>query len=124
MLRKSAMVLNSRSWVAEIYHAVALPLLAISGLFQLLRWLQRRSALILMYHGIMDTKGRGQQLINVNQVDLPALRWQLEFLRTHYTVVPLIDIIRRITRCEPIEGLAAITFDDGYLSIYENAAPI
>src|SRR5437870_2540680 len=118
------MFLSSRSWAAGVYHAAALPMLSSSGLFRLLRWLQRRSALILMYHGVMDTAGRGQPLPNVNQVDVAALRWQLEFIRKHYTVVPLIEIVRRIKRSEPIDGLAAITFDDGYLTVYENAAPI
>ena len=76
-----------------------------------------------MYHGVMDTD-RGQALVNVNQVGAASFRWQLEFLREHYTVVSLEDIVRRIKRADPIDGLAAITFDDGYLSVFENAAPI
>ena len=107
-----------------VYHAAVLPLLAASGFLRVVRFLQRRSALILMYHGVMDMQGRGQALVNVNQVDLESFRWQLEFLRDRYTVVPLAELIRRIKRNQAVGGLAAITFDDGYLSVYENAAPV
>lgn len=76
-----------------------------------------------MYHGVLDER-KGQALINANQIDVRAFRWQMEFLRDHYTVVPLAEIVRRIKARRRIDGLAAVTFDDGYFSVYENAAPL
>ena len=109
---------------SQLYHSVALPLLDKSGLFSALRWVQRRSALILMYHNIVEVNGSNGNLTNQNQVTTTSFRWQLEFLREHYTVVPLVDIVERLKSSRSIERLAAITFDDGYAGVYANAEPI
>ena len=108
----------------QLYHSVALPLLDKSGMFSALRWMQRRSALILMYHNVVEASGSNGNLTNQNQVTTGSLRWQLEFLREHYTVVPLVDIVERLKSSRSIEKLAAITFDDGYAGVYANAGPI
>jgi peptidoglycan/xylan/chitin deacetylase (PgdA/CDA1 family) len=121
--RGEAGVPRGRPHRVSFYHRAVVPVASGLGLYRLLRAAQRETALILMYHGVMDTGG-GQPLVNVNQVDLESFRWQLEFLRKHYSVVPLADIVWRIRRGKSIARLAAITFDDGYLSVYENAAPV
>ncbi|HZN38489.1 MAG TPA: polysaccharide deacetylase family protein [Planctomycetota bacterium] len=114
--------------VAEIakhaYRAVGLPLLGMLGGFALLRRIRRDSALVLMYHSVIDTCGDRGLLTNVNQVDTGSFRWQVWFLKNHYEVVRLSTIVERIRNRKPVTGLAAITFDDGYLSVFESAAPI
>ncbi|MFL5895049.1 MAG: polysaccharide deacetylase family protein [Thermoleophilaceae bacterium] len=49
---------------------------------------------------------------------------QLEVLRSELDVVPISELARRVAGGEPIGGLAAITFDDGYADNLEVAAPI
>jgi peptidoglycan/xylan/chitin deacetylase (PgdA/CDA1 family) len=114
--------------VAEIakqtYRSAGLPLLGMLGGFGLLRRIRRDSALVLMYHGVVDTHGDRGLLTNVTQVDTESFAWQIRFLRDHYEVVELSTIVQRIRNRESVAGLAAITFDDGYLSVFENAAPI
>ena len=114
--------------VAEIakqtYRSAGLPLVGMLGGFGLLRRIRRDSALLLMYHGVIDTHGDRGLLTNVTQVDTESFDWQIRFLRDHYEVVELSEIVRRIRNGESVSGLAAITFDDGYLSVFENAAPI
>jgi len=114
--------------VAEIakqtYRSAGLPLLGMLGGFDLLRRIRRDSALILMYHGVIDTHGDRGLLTNVTQVDTESFAWQIRFLRNHYEVVELSKLVQRIRNGESVSGLAAITFDDGYLSVFENAAPI
>lgn len=108
----------------QTYRSVGLPLLGMLGGFDLLRHIRRHSALVLMYHGVIDTGGDRRLLTNVNQVDTESFAWQMRFLKGHYEVVELSKIVEGIRRHEPVSGLAAITFDDGYLSVFENAAPI
>lgn len=86
--------------------------------------MQRRSALILMYHNVVDTTSGAGALVNVNHVSAASFQWQVESLREHYNVVPLLEIVERLKSNRSIERLAAITFDDGYCGVYSTAAPI
>lgn len=106
-----------------LYRSVAVPALAASGAFRILRWKQRSAALVLMYHGV-DALGPGEALVNPNHIRAQDFGWQMELLRKHYTVVPLAEIVRRVRGRKPVGGLAAITFDDGYLGVHDHAAPI
>src|SRR5205085_1426273 len=45
------------------------------------------------------------------------------FLRRHFRVVPLAEIVTRLTRGADVGRLAAITFDDGYRDNATVAAP-
>jgi len=108
----------------QTYRSIGLPLLGMAGGFDLLRRVRRDSALVLMYHGVIDTGGDRSLLTNVNQVDTASFSWQIQYLKDNYEVVELSTIVDRIRKHEPVSGLAAITFDDGYLSVFENAAPI
>jgi peptidoglycan/xylan/chitin deacetylase (PgdA/CDA1 family) len=108
----------------QAYRSVGLPLFGKLGGFHLLRRIQRDSALILMYHGVIDTRSNRGLLTNVNQVDTVSFAWQMRFLKDHYEIVDLSTIVKRIRRRESVSGLAAITFDDGYMNVFEYAAPI
>jgi peptidoglycan/xylan/chitin deacetylase (PgdA/CDA1 family) len=46
------------------------------------------------------------------------------FFRSHFDVVPLRDILGRLETGQTLEGLLAITHDDGYRDNLEHAAPI
>src|SRR5262252_11043277 len=50
---------------------------------------------------------------------------QCEYLKAHYTVVSLDEMVTRITAGQPLPSKAvALTFDDGYLDNYTRAFPI
>ncbi len=53
-------------------------------------------------------------------------RAHLEYLRDNeFTVIPLTEMIEKLQRQEPLPDKAvAITFDDGYISIYDTAFPM
>lgn len=108
----------------RLYRSLTVPVAAKCGVFTLMRHWQRDSALVLMYHAVLDPWGKGERFTNGNQVDVRLFREQLRFLQRHYEVVPLEEIVRRIRSGREIRGLSAITFDDGYYSVYENAAPV
>lgn len=112
-----------RHLARALYRSAAVPVLAAFGAFRFLRWKQRSAALVLMYHGV-DATEPGEPLVNPNHVRVQDFGWQMELLRKNYTVVPLVEIVRRVGGHKPIGGLAAVTFDDGYVGVHDHAAPI
>ena len=46
------------------------------------------------------------------------------FFSEHFTVVPLTYFVERLEKGQSVDGLLAITFDDGYRDNYDIAAPI
>jgi peptidoglycan/xylan/chitin deacetylase (PgdA/CDA1 family) len=91
-----------------------------AGLDRLHRWLHRREAPILMYHGLT----RDPACRDWTQVPVEAFERQMELLRERYRVVPLARLADMVAagRVEP--GSAAVTFDDGYRSVATLAAPV
>ena len=116
--------ISRKSVWTRMYRSAVLPSLTAGGVFHLMRRAQRDRALVLMYHGVHDLRRHGERLTNVNQVDVDAFSRQVRLVKRHYHVVPLETIVRGVRENRPIGGLAAITFDDGYYSVYKNAAPI
>lgn len=48
----------------------------------------------------------------------------MEYLARRYTLVPLRDLVQRLSQETLRPGEAAITFDDGYAGVYEHAFPV
>ena len=89
-----------------------------SGLFATFRRANQHKILVLTYHRFGERPKRG-----VTHAD--AFAEQLEYLRAHYTIVPLSAVERHLLEGDPLPtAAAAITIDDGYLDAYEIAFPI
>lgn len=91
-------------------------LLFICGLFSSLA----QAAVVLQYHHVSETSPR------VTSVTPAEFRSHMEFLaKNGFEVVPLTDLITQIKRGEtPPLRAVAISFDDGYQNIADNAVPI
>ncbi len=101
------------------------PLLFRTQLYRTARQLNRRKAVIVMYHGF-TARDSHEGIENHEQKHLHhrAFVEQLEFLRSHYTVVPLDEIVHACTAGTPLpDRAAAITIDDGYRSTYSVSYP-
>ncbi|HKC85820.1 MAG TPA: polysaccharide deacetylase family protein [Blastocatellia bacterium] len=97
-----------------------LNLMRVSGAFGLMRMFSRRQALILTYH-----RFSADEYDDDGKTPARVFAEQLEYLTAHYDVVPLSQIVERITAREPFpSGLAAVTIDDGYRDAYEVAYPL
>lgn len=84
----------------------------------LVRRLRRRSPRIVLYHACEPVESSFTEGLGVNcPPDVFAA--QLDHLRRYYRVVKLADI----ESPNPPPGAALITFDDGYRSVLEHAAP-
>ena len=77
------------------------------------------SAVIVMFHRVQETDGSDGLT-----VDVPTFERYCRYFRRHFRVRPLREIVAAIERCTPPHRALAITFDDGYLDNYENAAPV
>jgi len=98
-----------------------LNLMRMSGAFDVMRHVSRRSALILTYHRFSaDERPDDDGMTSARQ-----FAEQLEYLKAHYNVVPLSRLVEPIIAREPLpHRLAAITIDDGYRDAYEVAYPL
>jgi peptidoglycan/xylan/chitin deacetylase (PgdA/CDA1 family) len=78
---------------------------------------------ILMYHRVIrDVRDDPYEMGMC--VQLRHFEQQLAYLRRHFTVLPVQEVVQRLARGEPLRpGTVSITFDDGYLDNLQVAAP-
>lgn len=96
-------------------------LLCIASVPALGRLRNRRRLSILMFHGIEQ-----EPLSPVcwHVLDVASLRRQLEFLRRHFTVLPLDEALERMHAGTLPDRAAVLTFDDGTRNLVTQAAPV
>jgi peptidoglycan/xylan/chitin deacetylase (PgdA/CDA1 family) len=85
----------------------------------------RRSPLILGYHRVVqDFRESSRRSIPSMLISARMLERHLDYLGRHYRFVSLDEIGRCLVEGRSTARLAAVTFDDGYRDVYENALPI
>jgi peptidoglycan/xylan/chitin deacetylase (PgdA/CDA1 family)/SAM-dependent methyltransferase len=67
---------------------------------------------ILLYHSVRYAAGGSIYRISITPDRFDR---HIEFLTSHYRVVPLYDFVDTLASRTRVEGMACITFDDGYL---------
>lgn len=77
-------------------------------------------ALVLTYHRVVEVNTDPQLLC----VTPSHFSEQLSVLRQHYRVVPLQTLVRRLRSGKEVDGMVALTFDDGYFDNLEIAKPL
>jgi len=89
-----------------------------AGAFAPFRMANRNKALIVTYHRFSET---GNSLTTSARL----LAQQLEYLTTHYRILPLSELARHLASGTKLpSSVAAITIDDGYRDCYEIAFPL
>ena len=77
------------------------------------------NAVILVYHHVSEATP------SVTSVSPQTFRQHMTYLAKHHQVLPLQKIVETLKNKQPLPDKAvAITFDDGYENIYQNAHPI
>jgi len=79
---------------------------------------------VLLYHEIRSTTNNSMVSENIHRVNPDIFSQQIELLRRHFTIVPLDELVAGTYEGCSTSGLAALTFDDGYLSVLNEALPI
>jgi len=87
------------------------------GGFYLLRYFQKSNPVILMYHRIIN-----DGLINGLTPD--EFEQQIIYIKKHFTVMPIDELIKDVTQNKVKPYSLALTFDDGHYDFYINAWPI
>jgi peptidoglycan/xylan/chitin deacetylase (PgdA/CDA1 family) len=110
----------------RIKRAIKLSVLAVAqlfGLFALARWLTRRDARILCYHGFAY---RDEHQFAAKLFMTPATfsKRMAQLAGSGYTVVPLSTLIDKLERGESIDNLLVITVDDGWTGFARFAWPV
>jgi peptidoglycan/xylan/chitin deacetylase (PgdA/CDA1 family)/glycosyltransferase involved in cell wall biosynthesis len=93
------------------------------GTFSLLRWINRRELVVLLYHGV-NRRGAGEQIDNLH-VPKKTFRRQMKWLRRKFTLVTLEQALAGLDGSAPLPKRAAlVTFDDAFQNNLGIAAPI
>ncbi|HEV8119978.1 MAG TPA: polysaccharide deacetylase family protein [Candidatus Polarisedimenticolia bacterium] len=81
--------------------------------------------LIVGYHRVVqDFERSAMRSIPPMLISARMLEKQLDWLGGHYRLVSLHDLGKWLEEGRAAAGIAAVTFDDGYGDVYENAFPI
>ena len=83
------------------------------------RRLMRGRAIIALFHRVDDRYGGTE--ITVTRDEFSRY---VHFFGRFYTVLSLGELLGRLQRGDDLTGCVAITFDDGYLDNFQNAAPL
>src|SRR5690349_445747 len=85
----------------------------------------RHGALVLCYHNVVAHAG-GKPPSGDPGLHLPLDRFtpQVHWLKDHYSVISLRELVARLETGRSVRGLAAITFDDGYAGALTIAWPL
>ncbi len=93
--------------------------LYLTGLYRIVLWLGRRSPKVVAYHACLEREDAFVAGLGINTPPGAVAR-QLDWASRHYHIVPLTGLLNTVVP----ERSLAVTFDDGYRSVYENAFPL
>ncbi len=93
-----------QSRVLKIYHRVQTP--------------------VVLYHSVEPNDHNPLLTGDIHNITPEILHAQLSFLKKHFSIVPVDEIVERLQSGKNVKGLGAVTFDDGYRSVFEHAAPV
>lgn len=88
------------------------------------RLVRRTHAVIFCYHNVVPDGLSGHVGDPYLHTSITEFRNQLDFVNESYQVVPIHEIVSRLSRGASVAGLAALTFDDGYAGAVRHAVPL
>lgn len=84
----------------------------------------RQGALVLCYHNVVPQSARMTFGDPGLHLPLDQFTAQAEWLKNHYRVIPLGELVSRLAGGRSVRGVASITFDDGYTGALTLAWPV
>jgi len=105
--------------LASLYYSA----LKVAGLTAFARRLSS-GGVILCYHNIIArTEADPSDSLGLH-MPLATFSRQMRWLAGTYQIVTLAELVSRVYNRESLRGVAAVTFDDGYAGVFENAWPV
>lgn len=97
----------------------------ITGLNAIFRFINRKKAVVLWYHGVCDDDFKLLKGYDERHVPVSKFRRQLAYLKKKgYAFATVSEFYEIIREKKPINRLAILTFDDGFNNIVKNAYPV
>lgn len=94
-----------------------------AGILHFARRVHRNQALVLTYHGVLQSGS--ENYVNRNCVSAAMFEMQMRWLKKHYSVLPIPEILDGLQNRRKLpQYTAGITFDDGFRNNYTVAFPI
>jgi len=84
----------------------------------------RSMAPVVIYHAVDHPNTNPLTTGDIHNVYPDILYEQILLLKKHFTILSIDEMAERIKRKKLNSGTASITFDDGYVSVINNAVPI
>lgn len=84
----------------------------------------RNSGVVLCYHNVVDDPREMPIGDSGLHIPLHRFRSQMSWLATHYDVVSLRELLDRRRVSKSLRRTAAVTFDDAYSGVLDNALPV
>lgn len=82
----------------------------------------RSGAVVLCYHDVCVVRNvAGDQALHLERDDFEG---HMEWLASRFTTVSLSEVMQRWRSGRSLRGLAAVTFDDGYIGVLRHALPV
>jgi peptidoglycan/xylan/chitin deacetylase (PgdA/CDA1 family) len=97
--------------------------LKVTGLTSLARRL-RGGGVILCYHNVVADEADSARGDAGLHLPTSSFAQQIRWLKAHYDLISLRQFIERLARGRPLQGAAAITFDDGYCGVFRHGWPL
>jgi len=105
--------------LASLYYAA----LKRSGLTAVARWFSK-GGLVLCYHNVVaETDAESSDALGLH-MPITTFTRQMGWLARTYHIVPLAELVNRLRNGATPGRLAAVTFDDAYRGVFENAWPV
>lgn len=80
--------------------------------------------MILCYHNVVAAPRRASEGDPAVHLALARFEEQVQWLRGHYDVVGLAELLERLATGRSVARLAVLTFDDAYDGVFANALPV
>ena len=111
--------------IIKVFELCLLWFMDIIGINMLYRWLNRDKAIIIKYHGICEDNFSLLKDYDGRHLSKSSFRKQLGYLqRKGYSFISMTKLVNKINNGEKLGKNVALTFDDGFQNIINNAYPI
>lgn len=102
-----------------------LPFLCAFGVHRFAAWWNRKSVIILCYHGITENSNRYRESETGQDVHRDNFAAQLDYLKQRYRIISLDQYLSALRERRPLPDYSVVlTFDDGPRNIATVAAPL
>ena len=85
---------------------------------------RQSSATIFSFHNVVDDSLAGKVGDGPLHLGASAFEQDVDWIAHEYRIVPLKELLARLSVGKSVQGIACLTFDDGYRGVFINALPV